>query len=108
MTRAKLSVVTVSNKPLTRSAGSPMSTPVSIPKLIARIKNVTRKNETAKPETIRLGEIEISPSRHLVLVEGKEIFFPKKEFEVLAYLAAHAEQVVNRFFGKSADPGASS
>ena len=74
--------------------------PISIPKLIARIKNVLRKQDTLRneeqPKSIRFGRIEISPSQHTVKVDGKEIFFPKKEFEVLYYLASRTEQVVRR------------
>ncbi len=75
--------------------------PISIPKLIARIKNVLRKHEQREPvpatqQSVMVGEIEISRSQHRVKVGGKEIFFPKKEFEVLTYLATHPDQVVNR------------
>ena len=75
--------------------------PISVPKLIARIKNVIRKHEDhpAQPlpaRNIAIGSLEILTREHLVRLEGKEIFFPKKEFEVLAYLASHAGQVVNR------------
>ena len=73
--------------------------PISIPKLIARIKNVLRKNEeTGKGVTtsITVGAITILPSHHVVRIDDKEIFFLKKEFEVLLYLAKHADIVVNR------------
>ncbi len=75
--------------------------PISIPKLIARIKNILRKRETPDSskhlqEPIRIGMIEIIPSKHLIRVEQKEIFFPKKEFDLLTYLAGHAGQVVGR------------
>ncbi|HMD13207.1 MAG TPA: response regulator transcription factor, partial [Bacteroidota bacterium] len=75
--------------------------PISIPKLIARIKNVLRKHEQhqsvpATQQSIIAGEIEISRSQHRVRIGGIEIFFPKKEFEVLTYLATHPDQVVNR------------
>lgn len=75
--------------------------PISIPKLIARIKNTLRrqlpvdeKQEINKP--VKIGVIEIFPKQHTVKVAGHEIFFPKKEFEVLLYLMEHAEQVVTR------------
>jgi len=73
--------------------------PISIPKLIARIKNVLRKyEETSKSNvsSIRIGSIEISPSQHIIRINNAEIFFPKKEFEVLLYLAKHADNVVTR------------
>ncbi len=72
--------------------------PISIPKLLARVRNVFRKQEvkTTPEKIIRLGAIEISTIHHTVHVDKKEIFFPKKEFEVLYYLATHIDQVVTR------------
>jgi len=72
--------------------------PISIPKLLARVKNVLRKHEakTAIENAINVGVIEMLPSQHIVQVNKKEVFFPKKEFEVLLYLAKHVGQVVNR------------
>jgi two-component system alkaline phosphatase synthesis response regulator PhoP len=74
--------------------------PISIPKLIARVKSLLRKQPGRVAQThlknIRIGRIEIAPSQHIVRLDGKEIFFPRKEFEVLAYLAAHADEVVQR------------
>ncbi|MBI4546452.1 MAG: response regulator transcription factor [Ignavibacteriae bacterium] len=72
--------------------------PISIPKLLARVKNVLRKHEerVAIEHAINVGVIEIVPSQHIVRVNKKELFFPKKEFEVLLYLANHIGQVVSR------------
>lgn len=73
--------------------------PISIPKLLARVKNILRKKEErakAPPAPIVIGVVEIHPLQHLVKVKGKEVFFPKKEFEVLLYLARHAGEVINR------------
>ncbi len=75
--------------------------PISIPKLIARVRNVLRKAESRESgrrpaQAVTLGAIEIMPSQHIVRVAGREIFFPKKEFEVLLHLAANAGEVVTR------------
>jgi two-component system alkaline phosphatase synthesis response regulator PhoP len=75
--------------------------PISMPKLIARIKNTLRRHSGSgkadEPRRrIKVGEIEIIPSEHTVLVNRKEVFLPKKEFEVLAFLAARPGQVINR------------
>jgi two-component system alkaline phosphatase synthesis response regulator PhoP len=75
--------------------------PISIPKLMARIKNTLRKRppmavspEVNKP--VRVGPIEIYKAQHEVKVHNKKIFLPRKEFEVLLYLAERAGQVINR------------
>ncbi len=75
--------------------------PVSIPVLLARVKNVLRKNEAVRAadqpgRAVTRGAVTINPAKHLVTVDGKEIFFPKKEFEVLLHLAEHAGEVVTR------------
>lgn len=72
--------------------------PISIPKLLARVRAIFRKQET-KTETdkpINVGTVEILPTQHVVNVNAKEVFFPKKEFEVLLYLARYAGRVVKR------------
>ena len=74
--------------------------PISIPKLLARIRAVFRLKGTA-PETrtrgtIRIGEVEINRLSYTVRIGAKEVEFPRKEFEVLAYLAEHQDQVVTR------------
>jgi two-component system alkaline phosphatase synthesis response regulator PhoP len=74
--------------------------PISLPKLMARIRAVfRRKGESAQlPEkdVIQLGEIEINRLNYTVRIESKEVAFPRKEFEILAYLAEHQNQVVTR------------
>ncbi|MFI5250898.1 MAG: response regulator [Bacteroidota bacterium] len=72
--------------------------PISIPKLLARIKNVLRKFEVKEviEQTIKIGPLEIDPRQHIIIINKKEVFFPKKEYEVLLYLAQHAGEVINR------------
>lgn len=75
--------------------------PIKIPKLLVRIKTVLRRYEEKKKykiddKIIKIGEIEIYPLQHKVLVNKKEVFFPKKEFDVLIYLCQHEGVVVNR------------
>lgn len=75
--------------------------PISVPKLVARIKNILRSRDAtdgASPrrEPITIGVIEILPSKHMIRVDRREIYFPKKEFELITYLARHPGQVVGR------------
>ena len=75
--------------------------PVSIPKLLARIKLILRRNEekqtkTPKVSMIKTGAVEIFPSEYRVIINKREVFFPKKEFEVLLYLIQQKGKVVNR------------
>lgn len=73
--------------------------PISIRKLVARVKAALRKpaNATRPSEGIlRFGELEIDPDAYQVHIEGDEVKFTKKEFEVLAYLASHPGRVITR------------
>lgn len=75
--------------------------PISIRKLLARVKNVLRKTTSAATEAdtnaiLRLGEVEINPLNYSVKVAGKIVAFTKKEFEVLVYLAKRPGRVITR------------
>lgn len=74
--------------------------PISIPKLLARVRAVFRRREFGAErrhkDIIRVGEIEINRLNYTVRIGSKEIEFPRKEFEILAYLAEHQNQVVTR------------
>jgi len=76
--------------------------PISPRKLVARVKAVLRRAEHAgaegsdQPETITAGPLEINRSTYTVKLGRKEVFFPKKEFEILALLAGHPGRVFTR------------
>jgi DNA-binding response OmpR family regulator len=72
--------------------------PISIPKLLARVRTLFRKREPARTEKapVVVGAVEILPDQHIIKIDGEEIFFPKKEFDVLLYLAERVGKAVNR------------
>ncbi len=76
--------------------------PISIPKLMARIKLTLRKKSSSKEDNgtdtdiLKHGIIEINRSHYKVYLSKKETFFPKKEFEVLTFLVRNAGKVVTR------------
>jgi two-component system, OmpR family, alkaline phosphatase synthesis response regulator PhoP len=76
--------------------------PISIRKLIARIKTAFRRKEamalpTEKlPDVLRVEGMEINIPNYTVRIGGDEIFLPKKEFETLVYLANHRGRVISR------------
>jgi len=75
--------------------------PISPRKLIARVKSNLRKTEAAQNEAVFLKEINIGPliinrEQFTVLVDGNNIVFPKKEFEILAYLSSNPGKVFQR------------
>jgi two-component system alkaline phosphatase synthesis response regulator PhoP len=77
--------------------------PISPRILLARVKTILRrakdnsKMETiAAPEVLKIDTLEINRQNYTVRVDGKESFFPKKEFELLAFLAANRGKVFPR------------
>lgn len=72
--------------------------PISIPKLLARVRSVLRKRDpdSAVKERVVVGSVEILTDEHIVRIDGLETFFPKKEFDVLRYLAEREGRAVSR------------
>jgi two-component system alkaline phosphatase synthesis response regulator PhoP len=75
--------------------------PISPKKLIARVKSNLRKIETSQLENSSAKEIVVGPlvinrDRYEVTIKGKLVFFPKKEFEILYYLASNPGKVFDR------------
>jgi two-component system, OmpR family, alkaline phosphatase synthesis response regulator PhoP len=73
--------------------------PISPRKLVARVKALLRRrtaSDDAAPPVIKHGSIEINRSTYTVRIAKKEVFFPRKEFELLAHLAGHPGKVFSR------------
>lgn len=75
--------------------------PISPRKLIARVKTVFRRQEPSaeireEPDVIKAGRLEINRTNYTVHVGRKEIFLPRKEFELLALLASNRGKVFSR------------
>ncbi|MBL8005985.1 MAG: response regulator transcription factor [Ignavibacteria bacterium] len=76
--------------------------PISPRKVIARIKSVIRRtnSELEKPvklsENVKFRNLEIDSSMHSVKINEREIFFPKKEFQLLHFLISNRGRVYSR------------
>jgi two-component system, OmpR family, alkaline phosphatase synthesis response regulator PhoP len=75
--------------------------PISPRKLIARINSRLRRRHSPAEaseldQVIRAHGIVINVPNYSVRVGNDDIFFPRKEFEVLAYLARHRGRVMTR------------
>lgn len=79
-----------------------ISKPISPRKVLARIKSVIRRTsgEYEKPirleENVKFRNLEIDSSSHSVRINEKEIFFPKKEFQLLHFLLSNRGKVYSR------------
>ncbi len=75
--------------------------PISPKKLIARVKANLRKNENLnhdnKPDDkLIIGPLVINRDKYSVSLDGEELFLPRKEFEILDYLAHRPGKVFSR------------
>lgn len=75
--------------------------PYSSRELVARIRAVLRRrveieNPAAIETVISEGPIKIDVERHKVFVDGEEVSFPLKEFELLEYLMRNSGRVLTR------------
>ena len=76
--------------------------PISVRKLLARVRAVLRRQdatgvETAQaPEIIRVGKVEINVPNYTVKAGTKDIVLTRLEFETLVYLATHPGRVISR------------
>jgi two-component system alkaline phosphatase synthesis response regulator PhoP len=77
--------------------------PISPRVLVARVKSILRRSAEAvktetlvMPELLKVGALEINRQNYAVKIDGRETFFPKKEFELLAFLASNRGKVFSR------------
>ncbi|MFM1792427.1 MAG: hypothetical protein RLZZ252_781 [Bacteroidota bacterium] len=67
--------------------------------LLSRIKAILRRRNalhTPEPEAIDFGVLKIDRERFVVDYEGKALQFPRKEFELLSFLASRPGRVFSR------------
>lgn len=74
--------------------------PISPTKLIARVNSNLRKNEDSKDQkelaVLNHGDITIDRNKYVVIIDGEEKVFPRKEFELLYYLISNPDTVHTR------------
>lgn len=84
--------------------------PVSIKKLIARIKSNIRRRDISSSEElnsiIEVGPIRIDREKYAVYLNEEKLIFPRKEFELISFLAGKVgnvvlrEQILNAIWGE--------
>jgi two-component system alkaline phosphatase synthesis response regulator PhoP len=78
--------------------------PVSPRVLVARVKSVLRRSSESTPqlteyptnEKVIIDELEVDRGTYRVKLSGQEVFFPRKEFELLYYLVSHPGRIFSR------------
>lgn len=67
-----------------------ISKPFGMMELVARVRAVLRRTEQKQEtEDYRVGDLFVSPQRHVVRVAGEEVALTNKEFELLCLLLEH-------------------
>ena len=75
--------------------------PISPKKLIARVKSNLRKKdisteEKTLPKQLKIGPLFINRETYTIKINGEKKIFPRKEFELLYFLANHPGHVFSR------------
>ncbi|MCC5941267.1 MAG: response regulator transcription factor [Balneolaceae bacterium] len=83
---------------LNKGADDFITKPISTTKLISRIKAVLRRfdGNEEKVQILKVHDLEIDKDRYLVLKGEEEFQLPRKEFELLYYLASKRGKVRDR------------
>jgi len=87
-------------KGLELGASDYIQKPISPRKLIARVKaNLRTQGKSdiiTAPKKVKIGPLQIDKDKYEITIDGKIKIFPRKEFEVLYYLANNPGRVFNR------------
>ncbi len=76
--------------------------PISPRKVIARVKSVIRRAYSEKDKTIKTDDyikfknLEVDTVAHSVKIDNEDVFFPKKEFQLLHFLLSNRGKVLSR------------
>ena len=74
-----------------------ISKPFGMMELVARVRAVLRRTgEKQESEDYQLGDLFVSPRRHIVRVAGQEVLLTNKEFELLCLLMEHQGMAMTR------------
>jgi two-component system OmpR family response regulator len=70
--------------------------PFSFGELLARLRALLRRAPAERPATLRVGDVALDPSGHVVTRAGQPVELSAREFALLEFLMRHPGQVLTR------------
>jgi two-component system OmpR family response regulator len=70
--------------------------PFSFGELLARLRALLRRAPAERPAILRVGDVALDPSAHVVTRAGRPVELSAREFALLEFLIRHAGQVLTR------------
>jgi len=95
---------------LTLGADDYLAKPFHFPELVLRVHALARRRPGAAARVLRVGDLELDPTRHIATRAGRRLDLSAKEFAVLHTLLAASpgsvtpEQLLHRAWDENADP----
>lgn len=73
-----------------------LTKPFSFDELLARVRALLRRPKAHKGSQLKAGPLTLDVTAHVVKVEGMEVRFTAKEFQLVEYLLRHKGQVISK------------
>ncbi len=95
---------------LTIGADDYLAKPFAFPELVARIRALARRTQTALPPMLTCGDVTLDPARRTATRNGEKVALNRKELAVLEYLlgargrVVSPEELLDRVWDSAADP----
>jgi DNA-binding response OmpR family regulator len=88
----------IADRVLSLNAGADdyLGKPFAIEELVARVAAILRRPAEAVPNRLRIGNLALDQAQCIVLVDGRPVSLPRREFLVLGSLIRHRGVVVQR------------
>ena len=83
-------------KGLDAGADDYLTKPFSFAELLARIRALTRRHQTAKSKTLKIGDLAIDIEAHTVMRGKRTIELSPTEFKLLSYLAQNQNKALSK------------
>jgi two-component system KDP operon response regulator KdpE len=79
---------------LDRGANDYVVKPFGIGELMARVRAALRLGKDEEGEVMQIGALEFDFARRVILKKGREVHLSKREYDLLHFLASHADHVL--------------